>query len=121
MKQRPIKFRQLIWDYDEDKFLKWHYWGIINGKFIEPQIVGINPENNYQSYQYTGLKDKNGKGIYEFDILKSAGIVTWNDVEVRWSCIDIEWNDRKEWHDMLWNTTPLEIIGNTIENKDLIK
>ncbi len=104
---KTLKFR--IWDKQFNKFL-----------YQLPEKQHLAWER-FDIQQWTGLLDNGGKGIYEGDILKSAGIVTWNDVEVRWSCIDIEWNDRKEWHDMLWNTTPLEIIGNTIENKDLIK
>ena len=71
--------------------------------------------------QYTGLKDENGVEIYEGDILLTAGIVTWNNEDARWSCIDIEWNNKRELHDMLWVTTPLEVIGNIYENKELLE
>lgn len=71
--------------------------------------------------QFTGLTDKHGKEIYEGDILKAHGLVAWNDVEHRWSAIDLNWNDNKEWHDIDYLTSPFEVIGNVFENPELLK
>ena len=57
---REIKYRQPLWD-EHNKFKGWHYWGFIDGGFVEP---AFSPESSLeeareQSQQCAGLKDKN--------------------------------------------------------------
>jgi hypothetical protein len=63
-----IKFSELVWDYDRDKFIKWHYWGLLReGEFIGP----CNSQNT--QCKFTDLYDKNGKETYEGDIVRVIG------------------------------------------------
>jgi hypothetical protein len=78
-------------------------------------VLSLVPRGDRTVMQFTGLLDKNGVEIYEGDILRSHGQVIWNDVEHRWSAIDLTWNDRREWHDLDYLTDPFEVIGNIHE------
>lgn len=80
--------------------------------------------DDFEVVQYTGLKDKNGKEIFEGDILE------WNDLSfvVYWCDIDcgfgLEYNKTTgPWHDFSKKEIPkyCEIIGNIYENKELLK
>jgi uncharacterized phage protein (TIGR01671 family) len=75
--QRPIKFR--AWDKDSKRM---HYaedligpggWVIqFHGVPLEIGIHGVFEPENVELMQYTGLEDKNGKEIYEGDIVRTT-------------------------------------------------
>ena len=101
IKTREIKFRQKTKD-------SWHFWGYIGNDFISP-MNGIK-----ESMQYTGLKDKNGREIFEGDAIRVGEIPDKQNIiieDIR--CLD----DISPWvKERVW----LEVIGNVYENPELI-
>ena len=108
---REIKFR--IWDVENKEMLK------VQELDFEPTFYGgriaIRPDQ-YSDYfdpeemilmQYTGLHDKNGKEIYEGDIIRIKNSLIEIEGEVIFDTIDLSFevydkdNDCKE---MLWYT-----------------
>jgi uncharacterized phage protein (TIGR01671 family) len=120
---REIKFRQRT---QSDRF---HYWGFLDGGFYAPSLTNESLSDALEhSQQFTGLKDKNGKEIYEGDFIRcpervkypaSGGKVTQYERTER-----IEWTDKESGFGInQWEVSEydFEIIGNIYENPELLK
>lgn len=120
MQQRQIKFR--AWDKDGKLLSNAITFSTTPQGYIWPEVPHVGMEA-YE--QFTGLLDKNGKEIYEGDVLedgkKQKGVVFWHNASFR-----IEWQMRS--YD---GSRPTEamvddcfgygpVIGNIHENPDLI-
>ena len=129
---KEIKFR--IWNGTE------MIYDIVAGKFgtfyVNPENGdGLNPEDsaslsvNTTKYpdiplmQFTGLVDKNGKEIYDGDILKTetdkAMIVKWNEKFASWCLLRIDWAFPHYFGESC-ESEDCEIIGNKYQNQELL-
>ena len=89
---------------------------------ISDWAVGDLNSNNWKIMQYTGLSDKNGKEIYEGDLVDEYGnrklVYRVGFDRGHFTLTDIE-----NGYDRLgiWNVhMNMEIIGNIYQNKDLL-
>ena len=118
---REIKFR--AWDkhHNNMEYINDLYW------FEENGIHDFN-DDNYIFMQNTGLKDKNGKEIYDSDIVK----VTWGSgkivfYEVKY-CGSLGYHylrDTKNKEDddiiCIYDYSQMDVIGNVFDNLELLK
>lgn len=91
--------------------------GIRVSSFITDSYI---TEMDYELMQYTGLKDKNGKEIYEGDILKD--IKTEKISQIYWNGITASFKLKGEIGEdnELFDVHGSEIIGNIYENPELL-
>jgi len=119
---KEIKFR--AWDKRLNIFLDNPYFRSVRGI-----LYGENED--IELLEYTGLKDKNGKEIYEGDIITYYGYSAYGrDKTKTIECI--KWNDSACGFDLSYITTidngdiglgciEIEVIGNKFQNPELMK
>lgn len=123
---REIKFR--AWDKKGREM--WSISSIHYGSHDEILWVDLDKMNAYplsevdpaqvELMQYTGFKDKNGKEIYEGDLLSIGDAID----EVKWGRTEVYLEDVKEGITSMipYNVNDIfEVVGNIYENPELLK
>lgn len=130
---REIKFRA----WDENKLTLTNYQIVDGMLHFMDKYTGVwirdDEQKRFKLMQYTGLKDKNGKEIYEGDIVSfedaecdaegyhdnvflNRGVVSYDEVSMCYSFSNRQTVDMED----LYIPTDAEIIGNIYENPDLL-
>ena len=122
---RPIKFR--VWDKRETK-----------GRSTQNMLYDAQLHHLWQDFvdypgyelmQYTGLTDKNGKEIYEGDIVQYNQNSSYDNMDfiAKWSDDKLGFIFQSNSGEQLVNQTPhlnrfkhLEVVGNIFEHSELL-
>ncbi len=128
---REIKFRAWVYDhwkcyyrmvhaplvYDDECTAEWSQVDL-NGALARGGASDYDMEPKSKFMQYTGLRDKNGKEIYEGDVVATCAVL---DSEDKFNCVvRYEGGGFVANGSLGVNHHLLEVIGNVHENPELL-
>lgn len=124
--QDRFKYRAINMRTKEITYIDSFYWFEENGvSEIDSDNIGSGSFDEYWITQCTGLKDKNGKLIYEGDIVKN-----WDNLiyQIIWlgdcACFMVEnirSKNKLSIYALISLQNNLEIVGNIYENPELLE
>ena len=132
----------------ENRIMKFRVWDNLRQEMLNPEEIWIKPDGAWVAVnrvngiafsetdslngvliQYTGLKDKNGKEIYEGDIVEAYTLFD-KDVKIKgevvftdsgmWKAIDAVYRDAEYLFELVKSKDRCEIIGNIYESPELL-
>ena len=107
---REIKFR--AWSKKKKKMI--YNWQ----DTTNVESFGFDGNGYFEIMQYTGLKDKNGKEIYEGDVFEwdegDLYIIEWIEQEGCWGTSSRIWLCNSNWRGYI------KVVGNIYENPELL-
>jgi hypothetical protein len=106
------RFNFRMWDINTKRF----YYMYLDELIGLTRTISIPKEATIQ--QYTGLNDKNGKEIYEGDLIR--GMFDFGPVGFRETMLPVCWHNLQGYQWNYWNLSTIEVVGNAFEHKELL-
>ena len=122
------RFKFRVWDKIKKRFYNGTNLNLNDYEEVYSDPAGIfftglhflqKDENQYIIQQYTGLNDKNGKEVYEGDIIR--GMFDFGPAGFKEEIIPINWDNESGYQLEYCAITTIEVIGNIFENPELLK